>query len=362
MTQDQRRGLNGAVWLFFALALVAPLILHAQDPAEPISGAVGSVTDEAPPPDDQDNVSPPPRSGSPKGGGALGPNYVLGPEDILSIDVFNVPELKQMVRVENDGMISVKLLGRVKAAGLTSRELKQQLEREWGKKYLEDPQVTLFVTEYHAQPVSVIGAVQAPGLYQLPGPRSLLEVLSMAGGLGRRAQGTPGKYVYVTRKSGFGTLAPVPGMHQLSPNQVEIELKPLLYSREPGLNIPLKPNDIVSVSKADIIYVVGDVNRAGGFTLDDRDSVSVLQALALAQGLGPYPAKKAARIIHRADDGQLTETRIDVGKIMDGKEPDPEMAANDVLYVPDSHSKYVSRRAAETVAATLSGLLVFGGL
>jgi polysaccharide export outer membrane protein len=299
---------------------------------------------------------------SPIGGGTLGPDYVLGPEDVVNIEVFNVPELRQTLRVENDGTIWVKLLGRVKAAGLTTSALRRELESEWGKTYLENPKVTIFVREFHGQPVSIIGAVERPGIYQLPGPRTLVEALSMAGGLVKRTNGSAGRTLYVTRKEGFKDLEMVPGIRQVAPNQVEISLKLLLYSRDVGLNIQVKPFDIISVSKAGIVYVAGEVKKPGGFLLDDRDTFTVLEALALAEGTTASAARRSARLIHRSDDGTLSETPVDVGKILNGKAEDVILTANDVLFIPNSRAKYAGKRTAETVIATLTGLIVFKGL
>ena len=295
------------------------------------------------------------------GGGVIGPDYVLGPEDVLTVSVFNVPELKQTVRIENDGMISLRL-GRVKAAGLTTKQLQKTLEAEWGETYLEHPQVTIFVQQFHAQPVSVIGAVEKPGIYQLPGSRSLIEVLSMAGGLVKRPNGAAGRTVYVTRKGSFEESPMVDGMRQITANQIQIDLKKLLYSRDVGLNIAIKPFDIVSVTKAGIVYVAGEVKKPGGFLLDDRDTFTVLEALALAEGPTSNASKKSARIIHRSDDGSFSETRVDVGKILNGKGEDVVLAANDVLFLPNSRTKYVGKRSAESVVGTLSGLIIFRGL
>ena len=306
-----------------------------------------------------DDLPPPP---SVAGGGELGPDYVIGPEDILSVDVFNVPDLKQTVRVDNDGTITVKLLGRVKAAGLTTKQLKEELQTDWGKDYLENPEVSIFVREFHGRPVSVIGAVEKPNLYQLPGPRSLIEVLAMAGGLAKRTNGGSGRTLYVIRKGGFGALDPVSGMLQVAPDEVEIDLQQLLYSHDDALNIPIQPFDIISVTKAGIVYVTGEVRKPGGFTLEDKDNVTVLQALAMAEGLSGNAAKKAARIIHRNHDGTLKETSVDIGKIQDGKAQDVQLLANDVLFVPNSRAKYAGKRTAESVVATLTGLIVFRGL
>jgi polysaccharide export outer membrane protein len=316
-------------------------------------------------PDQQDTTStsdlalgPP----GPPGGGEIGPDYRIGPEDVLNIDVLNVPELKETVRVENDGTIPVKLLGHVKAVGLTTQELRRELEAEWGKTYLENPHVTVFVREFHARPVSVIGAVEKPGLYQLSGPRTLIEVLSMAGGLARKINGSAGRTLLVTRKGGFQDVEPTDGMRQVAPDQLQIDIRKLLYSHNTALNIQIKPFDTIAVSKAGIVYVVGEVKKQAGFTLEDRDQITVLEALALAEGLNPTAALKAARIIHRSPNGTLTETPIDLSRVMSGKAPDVELAANDVLYVPKSHGKVVAFRSTDSVIATLTGLIVFRGL
>jgi polysaccharide export outer membrane protein len=296
------------------------------------------------------------------GGGVVGPDYVIGPEDILSLEVLNVPELKQTVRVENDGTIPVRLLGHLKAAGLTTSQLRANLESEWGKTYLEDPKVSIFIREFHAQPISVIGAVERPGLYQLTGPRTLIEVISMAGGLGKRTSNPPGRFLYVTRKGGFDDLQLAEGMEQTAPDQLEIDLRQLVQTRDPALNVKMKPFDIVSVSKAGIVYVMGAVKKPGGFVMEDREKVTVLQALAMAEGLSPMAKKSAARIVRQADDGTKQQIPIDLGKVIKGRGEDVEMAANDILIVPDSKGKYLGFRGLDTATATVSGLLIYGSV
>lgn len=286
-------------------------------------------------------------------------DYVIGPEDVLDIDVFNVPELTKTVRVANDGTISLALLGHVQAAGCTAEQLRKELERRWGQSYLENPQVTVFVREFHAQPVSVIGAVERPGIYELKGPRTLIEILSMAGGLAKVGT-APGRTIVVTRRGGFGEeLQLVAGMNLVGADKVEINLQRLLYSREAGLNIDIKPFDTVSVSRADIVYVVGDVKRPGGFVLADRENLTVLQALALAEGLNGTASKRQARIIRRNADGSRTEIPVDLTKVLNGKSQDLELAANDILFVPVSAGKAAARRGAEAVLGTLSGILIY---
>jgi polysaccharide biosynthesis/export protein len=291
-------------------------------------------------------------------------DYILGPEDVLRIDVFQVPELSNLtVRVANDGTITVPLLGRLNAAGLTSAQLAHTLQSKWGENYLQNPIVTVFVQEFHAKPVSVVGSVERPGLYYLTGPRTLVEMLSMAGGLAKRSSGAAGPTVYVTRQQGFGNLQPVPGMQFVAPDKVAIDIRKLLYSNETALNIPIHPLDIISVNKADIVYVTGrGVQKPGGFVLEDRDNVTVFQALAMAAGLGPNAAKHDARIIRQKADGSRVEIPVDLDKVLKGQAPDPVLAANDILFVPDSAQKAGLKHAIDMTVATLSGLLIYGRL
>lgn len=291
-----------------------------------------------------------------------GPDYVIGPEDVIMVSAFQVPELSHLLlRVANDGTVSVPLLGQVEVAGLTARQVADELQSKWGKTYLQNPEVTVFVQEFHAKPVSVVGVVQNPGLYYLTGPRKLIEVLSMAGGVGKGNMDVAGPTVYVTRPSGFGNLKPVSGMDLIAPDKLGINLRMLLYSKETALNIPIKPLDIISVSRADVVYVAGrGVQKPGGFVLQDRDSVTVFQALAMAEGLGPSAAKHDARIIREAPDGSRVIIPVDLDKLEKGQAPDPSLAANDILFVPDSAQKKALKRALESTVATVSGMLVWG--
>jgi polysaccharide export outer membrane protein len=286
-------------------------------------------------------------------------NYVLGPEDVIDIEVFDIPELKRSVRVAADGLISVPLIGRVQAAGLTAEQLREELAEKWGENYLQEPQVTIFVKEFKAKPVSVIGAVEKPGLYPLSGRRSLIEMLSMAEGLGKKNTSPAGRTVLVTRQSGFKDLRPVDGMHVKSANQIEIDLNRLLNTRDEALNIEIKPLDIISVSRADVVYVIGAVNRPGGFVLEDRPSVTVFQAIAMANGCTGSAAKASARIVRKSEDGSQEEIPINLGKIMKGKAKDQTLAANDILWVPESKGKFVGRTAGQTGMAALMGWLIW---
>ncbi len=304
------------------------------------------------------------------GGGMVGPDYRLGPEDVLTITVLDLPEMTQTVRVDNDGTVTVKLLGKVKAAGLTTVELKRELEKDWGRKYLEDPHVSIFIKQFHSTSVSVIGAVAKPGVYQLPGPRTLIEVIALAGGInmpgtavGSMAGAAPaGRWIYVTREKGFPAFKPVKGIELVAPNQVKVDSGLLMYSHNSALNIPVEPFDTITVSRAGIVYVVGDVQKSGGFTLEDVDSLTVLQAFSLAQGCASACSMKHALIIHNLPNGTRQLSYINLGKILKGKAADPILKANDMLVIRGNVAKGLGLSGMGTALATVSGLIIWRGI
>ncbi len=291
------------------------------------------------------------------------PDYVIGPEDVLNIGVFNVPDLSQTVRVANDGTIPVLLLGQMRAAGLTAAQLQQKLQRRYGQTYLQHPIVSVYVSQFNAQQVAIIGAVSRPGMYPLLGNRTLIQMLSLAG-FGNQTTSSPhGRTVLITRPGGFANLRLVDGMKLLAPDKLQINLGKLLYSGDSGLNIQIQPKDIISVSKAVVVYVTGrGVVKPGGFVLQNQNSLTVLQALAMAEGLSPNAKSKHSFIIHTQSDGSHTEISVNIAQIEKGKAPDPILQANDILWVPNSAQKAGFRQAAEAAVGTLSGLLIYGRL
>jgi len=354
MKQYFRACLGAGCTVALALAMAGTACLFGQDTERvaPVpSPSTTSANPTVPKPQSAPNV--PTESG-------ITSDYQIGPEDVVQITVFDVPDLNETARVANDGTIAMPLLGRVEASGLTADGLRDRLEAALGKNLLQHPQVSVFVQQFHARPVSVIGAVEKPGLYQITGPRTLVEMLSLAGGLARRSTAAAGKTIYVTRPGGFGDLKAVPGMRKLAPNKIGIDLKDLLYEHADGLNIPIEPHDIIAVSKAEIIYVAGaGVRKPGGFLLEDRDSITVLQAMAMAEGLAPDASKHHARIIRTKADGSHVEIPLDLDKIVKDRAPDPELAGNDILYVPSSAEKAALKKTTQAIVQTVSGFLIF---
>jgi polysaccharide biosynthesis/export protein len=300
--------------------------------------------------------------------------YRIGQDDLLTITVLDVPELSQPVRVSGDGEISLPLIGTIKAAGLTPRELELVLEALLRRTYMKDPQVTVTVTEIQSHSVSVLGAVKQPGVFQIRGTKTLLEMLSMAQGLAPDA----GNEVLVMRGAGndlglglqakTGTMdGAEAGVSNRTPastssaspvnaageNTIKVSLKRLLDTGDPQYNVAIYPGDIIKVKAAGIVYVVGDVNRPGGFPVQANGHMTVLQAIALGQGTGPDADKRKAKIIRVAENGQQIELPVPLNAILSGKAPDSALQPKDVLFIPKNGTKSAGRGALRTISQWL---------
>ena len=279
----------------------------------------------------------------------------IGPDDLLDITVFEAPEMNRTVRVSTGGEISFELLGAVHVAGLTPRDLESVLQEMLRRTYLNDPHVGVFVHEWQSHSVSVVGAVKMPGVFQIRGAKTLIEVLSMAQGLADDA----GDTVIVTHASPDAE-GQSPGASVPPPAVEEINLRKLLSSPDSALNVPIRSGDIVKVPRAGIVYVVGEVNRPGGFVLQNNENISVLQAVALAQGLTHTSAVGRARIIRTdASTGKRTEISMNLGKILAGKSADTVLQPKDVVFVPNSTAKSVFYRGSEAALQTAAGIAIY---
>ena len=306
----------------------------------------------------------------------------IGAEDVLDISVFEAPELNRTVRVSENGEISLELLGTVRASGLTPRELEIVLQELLRRTYMKDPHVGVFVRELQSHPISVVGAVKTPGVFQVRGSKSVLEMISMAQGLSEDA----GETVVIMRGSGLVT--PAGGafaseetalnkngfLNNFSPMNsaksalqpvggkiVEINLKRLMESDDPASNVAVHSGDVVKVSRAGIVYVVGGgVKTPGGFVLKNNENISVLQAIALAQGLTRTSSKNRAVIIRTDQEtNRRTEIQVNLGKILASKAADPVLQPRDIVYVPDSTAKTVMYRGAEAALSTAAGVAIY---
>ena len=284
----------------------------------------------------------------------------------MNISVFEAPEMNCTVRVSANGDISFQLLGAVHAAGLTPRELETVLQGLLRRTYMKDPHVGVFLQELQSHPISVVGALKTPGVFQIREARSLIEVLSMAGGLSDDA----GDTVLIMRGAAnvpFPQPGDVPARASASQPTAEgrkeiteINLKKLLDSADSSMNVMVRPGDIVKVPRAGIVYVVGEVQKPGGFVLQNNENISVLQALALAEGPTHTSAISRARLI-RTDPatGKRTETPLNLGRIFSGKAPDEILQPKDIVFVPNSATKSAIYRGSVAALQTATGVAIY---
>lgn len=296
----KQHSLNTFVWVGLVLALMyltsSPVVCAAQNPAQ----VQASSSKEAP-------VS-----------------LKIDAGDLLHITVFDVPEMEQDVRVGANGRAQLALIGDVALSGLTAQEAADTIAHELrNRKLLVRPQVNVLVKEFASQGVSVIGEVQHPGIYQVLGARTLLDLISMAGGLTNVAD----TRITVKRRDG-----------------AEEKVTARLKTDDPEMsltnNVQVYPGDLILVPRAGIVYVLGDVTRPGGFVMQDSGKITLLQALAQAGGTNKTASLGNAVLMRKNGEGYVT-TKLHVGRIEKGQDPDLELHANDILFVPNSRLKSV---------------------
>jgi polysaccharide export outer membrane protein len=307
-------------------------------------------------------------------GEAAAPEYHIGANDLVAVSVFDAPELNRSVRVSASGEISLPLLGAFQVAGRTPGELETSIADRLRGHYMRDPQVSVFVLDMQSHGVSVFGAVEKPGVYQIRGVASLVEVLSLAAGIAQDA----GDTVIVVRGSeaprpaanapgangaeaSNSSLSSAPyGATAVAGETIEVSLARLLDGADPLDNILIYPGDVVKVTRGGTVYVVGEVKKPGGYVLTANQKISVLQALALAEGLTSTAARSRAIVIRTdAVTGQRSEIPIDLGKILTGKAEDPRLESSDIVFVPNSAARTGFYRGTEAVVAMATGLAIY---
>jgi polysaccharide export outer membrane protein len=294
-------------------------------------------------------------AGKPTSEPALRTTYVLGAEDQVTVHAVDVPDLSDKPqRIDPNGDIRLPLVGRIHAAGLTLEQLETDV-RDRLKTFLRDPDVTVTVSEFHSQTVTVVGAVGQPGLRPIEGPKTLLEILTSVGGPTPDAGGI----VRITRRLDQGRIPLSDAVENVDTglSAVDIPLKPLLDATRLENNIQIRPNDIIAVPRAEVVYVVGEVNRAGPVPVTRGNSVSAVEAVSASGGVLKTAATGSARILRIVGNNPArTEIPVDLTKIMQGKSNDVQLFAGDILVVPNSTGKAATRRAVEV--ALQFGLLV----
>jgi polysaccharide biosynthesis/export protein len=282
---------------------------------------------------------------------------ILGPDDRVSLAAPDIEELdKRVLRIEPDGTVSVPLIGRIKAGGLTVQQFENDLTAQL-KTLFKNPCVSVTVLDIESERVSVLGAVNHPGVQQVNGKKTLLEALSDAGGLREDA----GPVVELTRghRAVPANADTADHLQETSFAAKQISVSGLMEARNPADNVVIRPGDVITVPKAKMVYVVGDVKRSGGFVIGESDSLTILKALALAEGLQATASPAHARIIRTDQFGKRSERQIDMRDLLDGKVPDVPLQADDILFVPSSVPKKAAIRALEAAIETGSGIAIW---
>ena len=246
-------------------------------------------------------------------------SLLIGPGDTLHVQVFDTPELEEVARVNDKGELPLIMGGSVKVVSLTPSEAAAAIERALiDRKIMFQPRVLVSIEEYATQSVSVTGQIAKPGSYQIATPRSVTDVLTLAGGLTDLAD----RHVTIERaKDGSQETYFVSNDPQELANHTK-----LVY-----------PGDRILVPKTGIVYVLGDVGRPGGYAMSNNDAkLTVLQAVAMAGGTAPNAAPGSSRLIRRTSDG-YENLALPLSAMQKGKKPDEQMQANDIIYVPFSY-------------------------
>jgi polysaccharide export outer membrane protein len=249
-------------------------------------------------------------------------DYRIGQQDLLEVRVFGVDELSQTVRVADDGSITMPLLGRLQVGGLTKTELERLVRDLLEERFVKDPQVTVFVAEYESRRVAVSGAVKLPGTYQMLGQKTLLEMISMAGGL---AADMGQRIIVFRRREGGAT------------ERLTIDLERLVFAADPTLNLTVVPGDIIYVPTVEKlrIFVSGAVRNPNLYEVPRANPVTVLKAITLAGGTTDRAADKKIQIMRTDENGQRVALTVNLRRIKRGKDEDPLLQADDIVLVPE---------------------------
>jgi polysaccharide export outer membrane protein len=263
----------------------------------------------------------------------------LAPGFLINLSVLDDPDFEGNFRVDQDGNVALPVLGVMHIAGETASDARQQIAKRLADdQILKDPQVNLTIIEYTAQEVTILGEVYSPGRYQLLAPRSLTDVLGLAGGLTVAA----GNEIVISH-----------GDKDTAPTAIH-------FSKATGAEVVhdtvIHPGDTVQVKRAGIVYVLGAVYRPGGYVMQEDGTLTVLEAIAMANGTTLPASVSTIDLIRRNPDGTAIRVQVPLGKMQRGKQADMRLQATDILYVPNSKLKefFTNAQGAINAAATAS--------
>jgi polysaccharide export outer membrane protein len=260
---------------------------------------------------------------------------------LVDVTVFDTPELSQKARVDGTGVVTLALGTRVPVAGLTTEEANRAIETALSRQQvLREPHVSLLVLEYATQGVSVMGEVKNPGVYPMLGSRTLLDIVSAAGGFLPTASNT----VSITHQNGGEEMA-------------HVSAEGVPGNANTG-NPWLQPGDRVVVRRGVLVYVLGDVGKPGGYVTESSRSLTALQAIALAQGMNKTAQMKATLI--RTTPTGRTDTLLALKRVLQGEEQDPVMQEGDILFIPVSGAKEWTAKGISSMLQMAVGVVVYG--
>jgi polysaccharide export outer membrane protein len=290
-------------------------------------------------------------------------DYEISPDDLLDIYVFDVPELSRQFRVSPNGLIQLPLLpDSIAAAGRTRSQLSQAIsERLRDRRLVANARVTVEVKESRVHSVAITGAVKRPQIYPVFGQTTFLDLLSQAEGLSEDA----GSTAIVTRGEVARRRQGEENQQSAETVALKVDLKRLLEVEDPGSNPVIYPGDRVTVPHAGVFYVLGAVNRPGGYNLRDaREPITVLMALATAGDMTSTAKKQKVSLIRKDSQSPAgREIALNVQEIASGRVADQKMQPDDILFVPESNGKKAGRAVLSAVGAittsATSGVIVY---
>jgi polysaccharide export outer membrane protein len=395
----QRAGLRVVVSYFTSCALLATLAppgraqrVETQQQTNDRLRALAATPHATPPPSD----------------------YVIGTGDLVSVQVFDVPEISRELRVSQTGTIGIPLIPvRLHVAGLTELQAERKIQEVLESNGLvSHPEVTVTVKEKKNRPITIVGAVAHPMVYEADRQARLIDVLAAAGGISPDA----GDHVIITRperdsssdssqdsaqappingqdatpapaqnahppdthsspgspaaasdspanSSADAAKAPPPDPSEIPPtlaNTITVSLNQILETGDMANNIVILPGDVVTVPHAGIVYVLGAVSKPGGYTVsNDRAQLTALKVLSLAGGLSRTAKSDHAVIVRKDGTGQQHEVEVDLKKVMKFQSEDVQLRPSDILYVPNSGGKQAAVRLAELSLAVGSAVLIY---
>jgi polysaccharide export outer membrane protein len=253
--------------------------------------------------------------------------YTVGPGDVLKITVWGHDDLSREYPVTQDGRVPFPLIGSVEALGLTTTQLATRLHDLLEKDYLVNPQVLVSVKEYLSKKVHVIGEADRPGLFYLTGPTTLLEVLSKAGGLSKSA----GKDLVLVRRE-----RPADGTVGGS-SILRFDLRKI-QAGDVKENIVLENGDMMFVPKAQGIFVLGEVSRAGTYPIDKE--TTVLEAVTVAGGFATTAAPSGVKVLRRLPDGRQETFPLDLAGAVP-RDKNFKLFDGDTVIVPKGNTFFV---------------------